>query len=137
MNVKRYVLGSIAVFVFVFLAEFVFHGMIMKDAYLAHMDLLRPESESTAYLPFMMLGFLILAFGFCFIFINGYEGKGVAEGLRYGLYAAIAFGVSAHLINYAVFPLPKNWVVSWIVGESVIIMLAGALIAMIYKPQTA
>lgn len=137
MNVKRYILGSLAVFLFVYLAEFVFHGMFMKDAYLAQMELLRPEGEQMAYMPFMALGFLILAFGFCFIFINGYEGKGVAEGLRYGLYAAIAFGVSSHLIRYAVFPLPKDWVVSWIVGESVIIMLAGALMAVIYKPKGA
>jgi hypothetical protein len=137
MNVKRYILGSIAVFLFVYVAEFLFHGFFMKDAYLARMDLLRPEAEAMAYMPFMALGFLILAFGFSFIFVQGYEGRGVAEGVRFGLYAAIAFGVSAHLINYAVFPLPKNWVVSWIIGESIIIMLAGAVIALIYKPQTA
>lgn len=137
MNVKRYILGSIAVFCFVFVAEFLFHGFIMKDSYLAHMELLRAEGDQMAYMPFMALGFLILAFGFCFIFINGYEGKGVAEGVRFGLYAAIAFGVSSQLINYTVFPLPKDWIVSWMVGESVIMMLAGAVIALIYKPRTA
>jgi len=137
MNVKRFIVGSLAVFLFVYLAEFVLHGVIMADSYQAHMELLRPAESSLAYMPFMALGFLILAFGFCFIFINGYEGKGVAEGLRFGLYAAIAFGVSSHLINYTVCPLPKNWVVAWIVGESVILMLAGALIALIYKPRVA
>lgn len=137
MNVKRFILGSLAVFVFVYVAEFVLHGVIMADSYQAHIELLRPEGEQMAYMPFMALGFLILAFGFSFIFINGYEGKGVAEGLRFGLYAAIAFGVSTHLINYTVFPLPKNWIVAWIVGESVILMLAGALIALIYKPKGA
>lgn len=137
MNVKRYILGSLAVFLFVYLAEFLFHGFFMKEAYLARMDLLRPEADQMAYMPFMTLGFLILAFGFSFIFIQGYEGKGVAEGVRFGLYAAIAFGVSANLINYCVFPLPKSWVASWIIGETIIIMLAGAVIALIYKPRAA
>jgi hypothetical protein len=120
----------------VYLCEFVLHGGIMADSYLAHAELLRPEAEQVAYMPFMALGFLILAFGFCFIFIQGYEGRGLAEGLRFGLYAAIAFGVSTQLINYAVFPRPKTWVVAWIIGESLILMLAGGLIALIYKPRS-
>ncbi len=137
MNVKRYILTSLAVFVFVYLLEFLFHGLFMADSYMAHAELLRPSAEQMSYMPFMALGFVILAFGFTFIFVQGYEGKGMAEGLRFGLYAGIAFSVSTNLINYAVFPRPRSWVVSWIVGETVILMLAGALAALIYKPRSA
>lgn len=137
MNVKRYILASLAVFVLVYLAEFLFHGMIMIDSYHAHADLLRPDAEQLLYMPFMALGFLILAFGFTFVFVHGYDGHGVSEGMRFGFYAAVAFGVSTQLINYAVFPRPKSWVVSWIVGETLIMVLAGVVAALIYKPKTA
>ena len=134
MNVKRYVLGSFAVFLVIFLAEFLFHGMIMVDSYNQYLELLRPESESFSYMPFMSLGFLILAFGFSYIFVQGYEGKGVGEGVRFGLFVGIAFGISSNLINYAVFPWPSAWIVAWIAGETVIMMLAGAVLALVYKP---
>jgi hypothetical protein len=134
MNVKRYVLGSIAVYLVVYLAEFLFHGMIMVDSYNQYLELLRPETESSSYMLFMSLGFLILAFGFSYIFVQGYEGKGIGEGIRFGLIAGIAFGISANLINYSVFPWPSAWIVAWMAGETVIMMLAGAVIAMVYKP---
>jgi hypothetical protein len=137
MNVKRYILTSLAVFVCVYLLEFLFHGMLMANSYMEHADLLRSSQEQLAYMPFMALGFVILAFGFTLIFIHGYEGKGVAEGLRFGLYTGIAFSVSTNLINYAVFPRPKLWVVCWIVGETLILMVAGALAAVLYKPRSA
>lgn len=136
MNVKRYILASLAVFVVVYVCEFLFHGMFMAASYLANAELLRPSEEQMAHMPFMALGFLILAFGFTFVFIHGYEGKGVTEGLRFGFYAAVAFGVSANLINYAVFPRPKSWVISWIIGETLILTLAGAVAALVYKPKT-
>jgi hypothetical protein len=133
MNTKRYLWASLAVFVFIFLAEFLFHGVIMKNTYAMHMDLLRPEAEQQATFPFMILGFLLLAFGFCFIFVKGYEGRGIAEGVRFGLYAALAFGISTQLINYSVFPYPGSWVGMWIFGESLIVIAAGAIAAMIYR----
>ena len=136
MNFARYVWGSIAVFVYIFFIEWIFHGLIMKAAYSEHMELLRPESEATAYFIWMLLGFLILAFGFCFIFVKGYEGKGCAEGMRFGFYVALAFSVPTSLINYAVFPLPGNWIIAWLIGYPIIFMFAGAIIATIYKPKS-
>ena len=133
MNVKRYIIGSIAVFVFIFLAEFVFHGIIMEPNYSSHMDLLRPQEEADARMGYMATGFFVLAFGFCYIFIQGYKGTGVLEGIRYGLYASIAFGVSTKLINHTVFPWPADWIWLTGLGETVILMAAGGLIAALYK----
>ena len=134
MNLKRYMLGSLVVFLVIFASEWLFHGVIMKSAYDAHLDLLRPQAEAGSYMPYMALGFLILAFGFSYIFVKGYEGRGVGEGVRFGLYAGIAFGVSTNLINFTVFPLPGSWVAAWCVGETIILMLAGAVLSAVYKP---
>ena len=109
MNVKRYVLGSLAAFVFIYLAEFVFHALIMSSSYDQYLALLRPATDQAAYMPYQAVGFLVLAFGFCYVFVQGYEGRGIGEGLRFGLYVGVAFGVSGYLINFAVFPWPTSW----------------------------
>ena len=135
MNTGRFVLGSLAVFLFIFFIEFVFHGMIMKGIYDQSAHLLRPEAEAQARFLWMILGYLIMAFGFCFIFLKGYEGKGTGEGIRYGLYVGVTFAASSSLINYAVFPYPANWIWAWVIAYPIIMMLAGALFALIYKPK--
>ena len=134
MNIKRYILGSLAVFVFIYLAEFVFHGMIMADNYSQHADIIRADEDALAHMGYMAAGFVVMAFGFCFVFIQGYKGTGVAEGIRFGLYVMLAFGLSTKLINHAVFPYPVDWIYLTTLGEGIIYMAAGALIASIYKP---
>ncbi len=137
MNVQRYLIGSIVVFVFIFLAEFVFHALILDSFYNEARYLLRPETEAGGFMIWMALGILLMAFGFCFIFIKGYQNKGIGEGLRFGLYVGVTFAVSASLINYAVFPFPTSWVIGWIIGEPIIMIISGIIIAAIYKPIQA
>jgi len=135
MNVNRYVLASAIVFVYFFLIEYVFHGLILSGWYNEALHLLRPEAEATRYFPWMILGFLVLSFGFGYIFLKGYEDKGLGEGLRFGLYVGIAFSVSASLIDYAVFPFPGKWIVAWIIGYPVIMVFAGIIFSAIYRPK--
>jgi len=135
MNVQRYAIGSIAVFIFLLVAELVFHGVILSGCYDEYTHLIRPGFLSSWYAIWLFLGYLIFSFGFCFIFTKGYENKGFGEGIRYGLYIAFAFAVSSILIAYAVCSIPAELVVSWIVGYLIIMILAGIIIAAIYRPK--
>ena len=135
MNSSRYVWGSLVVFIYLFLIEFVFHAFIMDGWYNQALHLLRPEAESNALFHWMALGFVILAFGFCYIFVQGYKGRGIGEGIRYGLYVAITFSVSTNLINHTIFPYPGEWIVGWLIAYPIEMMTAGAIIASIYKPK--
>ncbi len=137
MNVQRYVIGSLVVFVFLLVASWLFHSVIMSGWYDEASNLLRPESEGGAYIIWMIIGLLLLAFGFCFIFTKGYENKGIAEGIRYGLYVGLAFSVSASLINFSVYPYPWKWVIGWIIGNPIILILSGIIAAAIYRPRPA
>jgi hypothetical protein len=85
----------------------------------------------------MVLAYLLQAFLFSYIFIKGYENKGLMEGLRYGLVIAFAFGVSSSLIQYVVQPWPGSLIVSWITGYLVEMAAAGVILAAIYKPANA
>jgi hypothetical protein len=136
MNVNRYVLGSIVVFVYLFVIEWFFHAVIMNRWYQENLSLLRSRVDAGGFAIWMILGFLVLAFGFCYVFVKGYENKGIGEGIRYGLYVAFAFSISTTLINYSVFPWPATWAIAWIIGNVIIMALAGAIFATIYRPQT-
>ena len=136
MSNKRLWYSVLAVFVFIFLFEWLFHGMFLKGAYQATSSFWRTPEEMQQYMPWMIMGQLFVAFFFCFIFTKGYESKGFAEGLRYGL--LIAFFMSApHLIMYAVSPLPWTLYVSWVIGILIEFTIAGLIVASVYKPSVA
>ena len=95
MNTSRYVIGSLAVFVYIFLFEFLYHGMFLTSQYMLVEQLMRPEPEFFGLFHWIIIGELLMAFFFCLIFIKGYEGKGIGEGVRFGLLIGIGFGVSS------------------------------------------
>jgi len=130
MNTKRYVLGSLAVFAVIFVFEWIFHGMFLKDLYNQTAAMWRPQDECV--FPALATGQLILAFIFTLIFTKGYENKGIAEGIRYGVLIGMLF-VPGHLMFYAVQPLPPILVIYWCIGGIIEMILAGAALAAVYK----
>ena len=137
MNKKRYLVGSIVTWVFIFVYEMIFHGVIMKGPYQQIANLMRPEEAMMALFFWMILAQLIMAFGFCYVFIKGYENRGIAEGFRYGLIIWVAFGISSLLIEYVVYPIPARFIVIWAIGYFVELVVSGLIIAAIYRPRAA
>lgn len=86
------------------------------------------------YMPAMVIGFLLYAFGFCYLFTRGYENKGIGEGIRFGFYIGFFFMVSSSMIEYAVYPLSGWIMLAYFIGYPIINMIMGAVFAAIYKP---
>lgn len=135
MNTKRYVIGSIIVFVCLNILDYLLHGVLLKGQYELIKDIFRAEEGMNQYMPAMLLGYLIFSFGFCYIFIKGREGKGVGEGLRYGLLVGFTFGVSTSLIYYTVYPLSGWIMLGYFFGYPIQAMILGGIFAAIYKPK--
>jgi len=130
MNNKRYVLASLMVFVFIFVFEWFFHGVLLHDLYTQTQNLWRAKED--VIMPAMFLGQLTFPFIFTFIFIKGYENKGIGEGIRYGILIGLLF-IPSNLIYYAVMPLPFVLVGLWILGGLIEMILAGAIVSIIYR----
>lgn len=132
MNTARYLLASIAVFIFIFVFEWIFHGMFLEGIYMATANLWRTEEAMQELFYIMIVGQLLLALMFCFIFTRGYENRGIGEGVRYGLYVGLLFA-GPTLVMYAVAPYPINMVLYWIIGAIIEFILAGVITAALYK----
>ncbi|HCU25762.1 MAG TPA: hypothetical protein DF383_12160 [Deltaproteobacteria bacterium] len=81
----------------------------------------------------MALAQALFALIFCYIFTKGYQNRGIPEGLRYGFLIALLF-IPANLIFYVVQPLPRALIIAWCIGGSVEIILAGGILAALYRP---
>jgi hypothetical protein len=75
---------------------------------------------------------IVGAFFFVFIFSKGYEGKGVMEGVRYGLYIGIWMGLGFAYGTYAMIAIPYSLAMTWFIGAIVQYVLAGIVAALVF-----
>jgi hypothetical protein len=77
---------------------------------------------------------LLVALLFTYIFIKGREGKGIMEGVRYGIIMWLFVSVPMSHAYYAVIAIPYSLCLAWCASGLIQILVAGILVAAIYKP---
>jgi hypothetical protein len=135
MNAKRLILACLAVFIFIFGYEWVFHGRILKGTYLQTGWLWRSESEMMERFGWLAGGQLLLSVIFCLIYALSERSRvGVAQGIGYGLLMGLLL-TAPTLITYTVQPMPLNLIGAWIAGGIIKLTVAGAILGAIYRPK--
>lgn len=131
MNKKLW-LGFIAVFVITFALDYLIHNVILSPIYSSEAlkQIWRPDMESKMWI-FPVTG-IFFSFFFTLIFSKGYEGKGIVEGVRYGLYVSLMVNIPAAYSTYAMFPFPYSLALQWFLYGTVELIIAGVVLAMIY-----
>jgi len=132
INVKRLIMATLGVFVFILASDFVIHQLILGSTYHEFPSLWRSEEEMKSYMLYMLIGQFLIAKFFTLIFAKGYEGKGVGEGLRFGMLIG-PFAVAPSFIQYAVYPLPSILLWSWVGLGLIQSILAGLVVGILYK----
>ncbi len=135
MNKKRFILASIAVFVVFEILDWIIHSKILSRTYMNLQHLWRPDMLDKMWI--MYITAFIFSFLFVYIFTKGYEGKGVAEGIRYGLIIGLLMLVVGMFNQYAVYPIPSNLTIQWFIYGLIQFIIVGIVAALIYRPETA
>jgi hypothetical protein len=126
MNHKRGFPAFLAAFVFIFL----WHGMLMKSAYMETATLWRTEPM----FPLLILGQAVIAFAFTGLYVSKVGVNSAATGVGYGIVIGILCA-GGDLIRFSVQPLTVKILWMWIVGGLVEFAIAGAIVGAIYKPR--
>jgi len=130
---KKFWLGCITVFVVISVWEMIVNMALLASAYKATASLWRPEAEMKIGLFFVVYAFV--AFFFTLIFSKGYEGKGIAEGLRYGFYVGMMMSIPMAYGTYGAMPIPYSLALQWFMYGLIEYLLAGAALALVYGKQ--
>lgn len=113
INQKSIALSAIAGFLYVFALDWVYHCVLLKNAYLATAPLWRTPEEMRILTPYAVLGQLIFATVSAYIFVHGYTKKGMEEGVKFGFYLGSLLS-ALYFMCYAFMPVPLNIVLAWI-----------------------
>ena len=136
MNAKKFIIAVVTVFIFFSAFDYVFHEILLKDAYEATSNLWRPDEVIDQYFLWFMLGQFIFTLGFVALFTKAFKRGGIAEGAIFGLLLSILFFGNLS-IWHAVLPSTGGLIINWIIGTTIELIIAGIIVAFIYKNRSA
>jgi hypothetical protein len=135
---KKFVISWVAVFVVWMVGSFLHHGMWLAADYAALGDMMRSPQEQEGLMHFMLLAHVIMAAAFVWIYQRGREAKPwLQQGLRYGVAIALIAPIPMFMIYYVVQPTPAALAIKQAIGDSVILLVLGVLVAFLNKDDSS
>jgi len=132
VNCKRLVPAILAVLAVIFISNYFIHGKLLEGAYQATANIWRTDTEMKSHCAWMFLGQALIAVFFTLIFAKGHEGKGLMEGVRFGLLIGL-FYVGHFFIQYVTTPIPRSLLMAWVTLGMIQMILAGIVASLVYK----
>ncbi|MCL4548270.1 MAG: hypothetical protein M1495_06850 [Bacteroidetes bacterium] len=139
MNVKKLIIAFVVVFILLEATNYLVNMVILSSTY-ANPDIskiFRPMAEMESKMWMMWIADLVYSFFFVFIFVKGYESKGIMEGVRYGIYIGLFIQLLAAVAQNVFYPVPGYLAVQWFIYGLIQSVIFGVAAAMIYKPKAA
>lgn len=132
---KKVLIGFVVVYIAMNVMDFLIHGVILASAYEATKNLWRPDMQSLMWVYYVIS--LVGSFFFSFIFSKGYEGKGIAEGARYGVYIGIWMSIGMAYGTYGMIAIPYAMAMQWFLYGIVEYVICGIILALVFGKKEA
>jgi uncharacterized membrane protein len=134
---KKLLIAFVAVYVVGQILSYLIHGVWLAPTYQSLASVWRPEAELQSMMWITFVTSAFFSFFFCYVFARGYEGKGLAEGVRYGLIIGLFFGISNAYDQYVIYPIPYSLALKWFLSGLAYCIVVGIVAAALYKPAKA
>ena len=107
--------------------------MILGSTYESIQGLFRTDMADKMWV--MYVTGIVFSLLFVYIFTKGYEGKGILEGVKYGLLIGLVVHFVGSFNQFVVYPVPYVLMWKWVIYGTIEVMAAGAVTALIYKSK--
>src|SRR5687768_6558635 len=137
MNVGRLVIAAVVATIVDAVYGVVVYGTLLAPRFAALPAVYRQPDTAPQYMPFIFVGAFIAMLAAAYIYAKGYEGgSAVNEGLRFGVVIGLFAAGYASIINYATLNIPTDHGKIMVAAAFVEWILAGLVIASVYKPAS-
>lgn len=133
MNMKRYLLACLAVYIAYQIMSFLVHGLWLMPMYEANASAFRPQETIESMQWIFLVTSAVWTLIFVYIFVKGYEGRGILEGIRYGALMGVLTWILQAYDDYAVYPIPYQLALYWFIAGVVSVIIFGVVAALVYR----
>jgi len=132
---KKVLIGFVVVFIAMVVMSFIVDFLILGSTYESLKSLWRPDMQSKMWIYYIIM--IVGSFFFSFIFSKGYEGNGIMEGVRYGLYIGIWMSIGMAYGTYAMIAIPYSLALQWFIYGIIQYVIYGVLLSLVFgKKET-
>ena len=131
---KKFWMAFIAVFITGVILNMIIYGVALGSAF-SSLPVWRADMKSLQWI-YMVIS-LVGSFFFTLIFSKGYEGKGIAEGMRYGLYTGIWLSIGMAYGTYGMVAVPFGLTLEWFVLGVLSYIVMGIVASLVYGKKRA
>jgi hypothetical protein len=114
--------------------DFIMHGVLLRQQYMATPGLWRPMGEMKMGVTYFSV--FISALSFAAIYHNFVRPKGPPIALLFGIWLGLFHGISFGYGSYAVMPIPYIMAFTWFIGSIVEGAVAGMIVGAMLKDPT-
>ncbi len=134
---KNFLVSWVVVFVVWMVGSFLVHGVMLGETYAGMTNMMRPEEEQMGLFHFMLLAHILMAGAFVWIYQRGHVDKPwLPQGVRFGIAVALLAPVPTYMIYYTVQQMTGALAVQQIVGDSLVLLVVGILVAFLTRNKT-
>jgi hypothetical protein len=134
MNYSRIALAAVAATAADAVYGFTVYGTLLAGEFAKYPGVYRAEDVGTSYLPLLFLGVFFAVCVLTAIYAKGYEGRGPAEGLRFGLLIALFGTFAFSSVNYATLNIGRRLALEITAAGFVEWTMIGTIVGLVYKP---
>jgi hypothetical protein len=131
MNKKLWIAFPV-IFIVWNVLNFVVHTLLLGGDYQSEemMKLWRPDMMQKMWIFY--LNTFIQSFFFVLIFSKWYKGKGITEGIQYGVYTGFLMTIGMAYSTYAMFPIPYIIAEKWFIFGMLHFIILGVVTALVF-----
>jgi hypothetical protein len=138
MSLKRTLGAVLAAFLLMSAGRYLIHAVWLAREYASYSGLWRTPAAMMQRLRISQVADLFLAAAAVLIYIRGVEKKPwPGQGLRFGILLALATAVPQSLTEYFTYPVSGMLAFRWIIGEGVLAVPLGLIVAAICRSEPA
>jgi len=131
MNLKKILFTIMLVYLTQQLLNYLLHILILGSTYASLPHLWRQDVLNKIWIR--LVTDLIFSIFFVYLFVRGYQNRGVKEGIRFGIIVACLYAIPIYYGQYIIYPLPSLLIVEWVFFGFITYMILGVVCAMFYK----
>jgi hypothetical protein len=138
MPMKKTIGAIVAAILTIVLGRYIIHGLWLASDYRAGVGTWRTPEAMMHRVYLLQLSALCIAIAAVLTYVRGVELKPwPGQGIRFGILLALLTAIPNSLVQYSVYPIHHIVALKWIIGESLLAIVLGLVIAAICQPTKA
>lgn len=132
MSKKRLLISTIIIFIFIYVFNFIWHGILLNELYIETSALWRTEDEMSKLFAWGILYQFLMALIITLLFVIRHHHSNFFKDLKFGVLIGILMGL-LQMSAYLYLPIGFDLAFLWFTGYFLMGIGIGLILALVYR----